>query len=181
MVGRSIQRKLEEKSIPEAADVAALVSDIENAKRQIRLLSRGLIPRDVGPEGLPAALSDLTVRFATIYGIDCRFEGEQTVAVKDDLSATQLFRIAQEALRNAVEHAEPTRILVILRQRDGQVALEVRDNGKGLPATSRDAPGVGLRIMRYRANLIGASFSVESTPGEGTTMRCILGGGQPDE
>jgi signal transduction histidine kinase len=130
----------------------------------------------VGPEGLPAALADLAIRVATIYGLDCRFEGEQTVAVNDELAATQLFRIAQEALRNAAEHSGANRIAVSLRQEDGKVSLEVRDNGRGFPDNQARFSGAGLRIMRYRANLIGAALEIAPADGQGTRLRCVLPG-----
>jgi two-component system CheB/CheR fusion protein len=173
MLARSLQRKLEPQSHGEAGGASELVQGIEEAKVQLRLLTKGLIPLELGGEGLPGALEDLTARFASIYGIDSRFESGPPITLRDSVKATQLFRIAQEAVRNAAEHAKATHIIVRLGREGIRDVLEVRDDGTGFEHDT-EAPGAGLRIMRHRAKLIGASLEITSTSGQGTLVRCIL-------
>ena len=88
--------------------------------------------------------------------------------------ATHLLRIAQEAVHNAVRHAHPTEVLVTLEAPDGRVTLCVRDNGRGMPPGAVGSGGLGLRIMRYRADTIGADLAIEPAPGGGTTVTCCV-------
>jgi two-component system CheB/CheR fusion protein len=85
-----------------------------------------------------------------------------------------LYRIAREAIVNAREHADPNEIQVDLRRREDDLVLRVRDNGVGLPENLDEAEGLGVRTMRYRANLIGASLTFETGPGGETVVRCAL-------
>ena len=102
------------------------------------------------------------------------------VPVASNAIATHLFRIAQEAINNAVKHGKARHIVVTLTQQDG-MTLTVYDDGAGIPAVEQRAPGSGLRIMAYRARIIGATLSVLPAPAGGTLVRCTLkkGDGPP--
>ena len=89
-------------------------------------------------------------------------------------AAVQLFRIAQEALRNAAQHAHATHVEVDLRGTGDALVLEVRDNGAGFDREAARSQGMGLRIMEHRAGLIGATLSIDGNAGGGTVVRCVL-------
>ena len=139
-----------------------------------RALSHGLAPVTLDREGLMAALADLAVRTEALGPIRCRFECPVPVFVSDSLAAGHLFRIAQEAVNNALKHARARGLSIRLTQRQGAVALEITDDGRGLPKSRATKPGMGLEIMRHRANVIGAALRLESAPGRGVTVTCLL-------
>lgn len=92
----------------------------------------------------------------------------------DHAIALQLYRIAQEALNNAVKHANARNINVELLARGGSVKLKVSDDGKGTAQSKINHNGIGLHIMRYRADVIGATLEIHSERGKGTTVLCTL-------
>ena len=99
---------------------------------------------------------------------------EGSIDLNDDRTALHLFRIAQEAVTNAVRHARAKEILVALRGEGGFLTLSVRDDGIGIDGVPREGKGLGLRIMRNRASAIGAVLSIHSARGEGTAVTCAL-------
>jgi signal transduction histidine kinase len=96
------------------------------------------------------------------------------VLIHDDAAATHLYRIAQEAVRNAVRHARPGRIGMTLAEQDGIVKLTVEDDGDGLPETPQPSEGLGIRIMAHRAAMIGGAFSIEPALAGGTIVTCSV-------
>jgi signal transduction histidine kinase len=139
-----------------------------------RALSHGLAPVTLDREGLMAALADLAVRTDALGPIRCQFECPVPVFVSDSLVAGHLFRIAQEAVNNALKHAQARALTVRLAQRKNGVALEIADDGRGLPKHRATAPGMGLEVMRHRANVMGAALRIESLPNQGVTVTCLL-------
>ncbi|MEO6995018.1 MAG: ATP-binding protein, partial [Lacunisphaera sp.] len=105
-------------------------------------------------------------------GVRCHYEAILPPLVGDSRTASHIFRIAQEAVRNSIRHAQPTAINLSLSGDNQSLVLSVSDNGSGLPQTAKKDAGVGLRVMAHRAKLIGGDFTLESTPGKGTHIRC---------
>jgi len=97
--------------------------------------------------------------------------------IHDDAAATHLYRIAQEAVRNALQHGKPKRIGVTLAERGGQVTLTVEDDGVGLPESTAKSDGLGIRIMAHRAAMIGGTFAIEPGPTGGTIVTCSIPAG----
>lgn len=160
--------------------VTTIIEQTRKAKRMVRDLSHGLMPVEVVSEGLMHALGTLCREMEETSGTTCRFECSE-VAIEDNAVATHLYRIAQEALHNAIKHAEASEIVVHLSEKEplgarraGTIELSIQDDGTGKADESASGAGFGTKIMRYRANVIGASLEVISLPGEGTTVRCIV-------
>jgi PAS domain S-box-containing protein len=151
-----------------------LVEGLGGVHKRVRTVSHGLIPVEVDFEGLRAALEDLTDRVREQSGIACVFHNRQQVNVQDSLTATHLFHIAQEAINNALRHGRPTRIDIHLAALPDALVLSVRDNGVGLEQESGSRSGVGLRLMRYRASLIGGILQVGPAEKNGTVVTCTL-------
>lgn len=144
---------------------------VKESADEMRRLSRGLRPAGL-PEGdLLSALDGL----AQSFGSTC-FEADSVDSVSlGEEEATQLYRIAQEAVNNARRHTEEAEIAIRVRREEGTLALEVEDQGDGFtPSTLERKKSLGLRSMQYRAETIGADLDVESAPGEGTLVRCHL-------
>lgn len=174
LMATALTKRLRARGVPEAEDVASLVSHLEDALEEVRVLSNGLSPVEITAEGLPGALRALTERVRDATGIDCRFERAGGIMLHDPSQAAHVYRIAQEAVNNAVKHAEAARILVRLQGRPKELTLSVGDNGCGLPPTGERRDGLGLRIMRYRGNILGAKFSVGPGEDGGTLVQCSI-------
>src|SRR5439155_3983460 len=158
MLSASLRRDLLARGLPEAAQVTELVRNIDESRKEVRALTRGLLPVDVAADGLMSALSELAAQYDLLPNVDCHFICERPVPIQDPASATHLYRIAQEAVRNAVEHGQASRVTVKLENND-RVALTVSDNGAGIRESSE---GDGLRIMSYRARRMGATLRIGS-------------------
>jgi signal transduction histidine kinase len=154
-------------------EVARQLSDgLGKATAHTRALSHGLIPVDIDAEGLRAALEELVRSVGQLKSIECRFDSSDGVQVSDNYVANHLYRIAQEAVANALRHGAPKQMVISLQEQDGQVVLRVHDDGVGITASESPHDGMGLRIMQYRASVIGAALSVQSERQSGTTIEC---------
>ena len=175
LVSHALGQKLADKSLPEAAEAGRLVNLVEEAIELTRSLARGLDPIEVQTEHLADNFKTLAARKSNRFNVSCQFEGHQTVPLHDVKVATQLYRIAQEAVINAARHGKAKHISIRLDYVDGKIVLTVTDDGIGLPENARNGDGMGLRIMAHRAEMIGATFHIErlsSLPG--TCVTCTL-------
>ncbi len=163
-----------------AAQARSIVGWIEEGIAKTRKLARGLLLAHIEPERLPQELEELAVS-ASKAGVRCqvRVKGRPLAVSAGDCA--QLFRIAQEAVANALRHAQAQAIDIMLVSDESALCLIVEDNGCGLPTKRAAGAGVGLNIMEHRARFIGASFSIISAPGEGAKIICRLpyGGTSP--
>lgn len=174
MLSANLQKKLAAKNLPEAnlmADFTELVSD---ANMQVRELINGLVPVHIDAEHLVPALQRAAANIEQWYGIPCQVYQNGPVRVDKSQAANQLFHIAQEALANAAKYSKATEINLFVTMTDDILALQVCDNGTGLPEDFDKRGGMGFTNMRYRAELIGAQLQVASEPDKGTTIVCTL-------
>lgn len=161
MLADHVKEKLLQEKRPEAQEVAALLRYIQEALAQLRRLSHGLMPVEVGPDGLLLALGQLAERMNAAGNVDCRFECPDHVVVRSPADATHLYRIAQEAVSNALRHGKPTRINIHLATNGPVTTLRILDNGSGIRQPIDGQGGMGLRTMKYRASQIGATLTNE--------------------
>lgn len=170
-VASMLATKLEEKEIPEAREAHELTELISDAIGQSRRVARGLFPVKLEAEGLTSALHELTENVAARSRIICRFETNcADLATGPEVSAN-LFRIAQEAVNNALKHGKPSRVLVSLRRGAAAIELSVENDGLAYVAPVQDHSGMGIRIMEHRARLIGGRCSL--TPGAAGGARVV--------
>jgi signal transduction histidine kinase len=124
-------------------------------------------------DGLMAALIELANRTCQGGQVNCTFDCPEPVAVADNLTATHLYLIAQESVNNAVKHGKPRNICISLLA-NPQLLLRVQCDGKGMPARPEAQGGMGLRIMRSRAAIIGAHLTIEPAEPSGTMVTCRI-------
>ena len=172
LAGQVLHEQLAAKALPEAADAGKVVELVEEGISMARNLSRGLHPVEMDAEGLMAAFQELAQSITRATKVRCIFECDRPVLIHDDAAATHLYRIAQEAVQNALRHGKPQRIGINLSERAGQVNLTVEDDGVGLPEAGPGNTGLGTRIMAYRASMIGGVCSIEPAPTGGTLVTC---------
>jgi signal transduction histidine kinase len=174
LTGQILYEKLQSRKDEDAEDAKKVVALVKAAIEQTRNLAKGLLLVEIEPEGLVKALHTLAATTSEQFRVACVFRFEGTVTLAESGSATHLFRIAQEAVRNAVRHGQARRVELVLSGGESGVTLRIRDDGTGLPPSARTSQGLGLRIMAHRAAIIGAKFSIESPDGGGTLVVCVL-------
>jgi signal transduction histidine kinase len=172
LAGQVLGERLAAKSLPEAADANQVVELVEEGIALARNLARGIYPVDVEARGLMAALDDLAANISKVSKITCVFECDLPVLVQDAAVGTQLYRIAQEAISNAIRHGKARRVGISLSERGGAVTLAIEDDGTGLPEGWQKGQGLGTRIMAHRAGMIGGEIALEPNPTGGTLVRC---------
>lgn len=157
---------------PEAARAQSIVRWIEEGISKARKLARSLLLEEIEPERLPQELRELALGLeqgAARCQVDCKGPVEASGA-----ACAQLFRIAQESVANALRHGRPGTVRIALEGDATALSLEVADDGCGFDPSGRGNEGYGLQIMEHRARVIGASFSIVSSPGRGTKVLCRL-------
>lgn len=171
MLARSLRQKLAGQGGAEEELAGELVKSLESAREQVRDLSKGLVAVQLDGRDLAAALEDLAQEVCESFDLDCRVEAEEGLLVDDGRLATTLFRICREAVNNAVVHAQATTIRIRLFREEGRIVLEVEDDGVGLPQDFETRGGLGVRIMRDRAALLGAELTFAAGRERGARVR----------
>ena len=169
-----VESKLEAKSKAESRQVGEIGQHVRDAISHTRKLARGLSPVELEADGFMSALHELTVHVQKMFHVTCRLECAVPVLIRDNTSATHLYRIVQEAISNAVKHGQAKQVVVALKPDGDKISLTITDNGAGFAGGSQKGAGMGLHIMKYRADVVGATLEVRSTPGTGTTVACLF-------
>lgn len=173
-----LEQQLERHEIKEAEMMARVTEMVSNAGVKAREIARGLVPTVLENQGLSGAILELASRQRELYSVNCTasVDGEESIESLDQATAVQLYRIAQEAVSNAIKHSDAEKISLGLMGLEGGVTLTIEDDGKGMyPGSS--SSGMGLLTMGRRAEIIGADFDISASPGEGTRIRCALSNG----
>jgi two-component system, LuxR family, sensor kinase FixL len=174
LLSEVLEKKLSDKSVSEATDVSEIHRLIVHAIVQTRLLAKGLLPVDLEAQGLMAALEDMAATTEKLTHIPCHTEGKKPVLIRDRTVAVHLYRIAQEAVTNAVKHARAQHIAIKLIEKNKQVVLSITDDGSGIPPSAVSSGGMGLSIMNSRAETIGAALHIQQGSRCGTVVTCSL-------
>jgi len=173
-LAKSLHGRLVSENSPEAEIAADLAHGIPEALAQTQRIVKDLVPMDIAADTLPPSLQTLAANVEERSGVVCRFVSDDYVELDDDDSTIHMYRIAQEAINNAVKHGNPQNITVSLKANGDRVALHVHDDGTGIDPEVESESGSGLRIMQYRARVIGATLDIKSNPDEGTLVICTL-------
>lgn len=169
-----LRQNLAERALPQVKEASRLSFLLEEALEMTRGVAQGLQPVESVPEGLMVALKELAERTRILYRVNCRFHCLREVLVAHNAVATHLYRIAQEAVRNSLQHARPTRVEIALHATANNLVLRIRDNGRGFGSPTRGATGMGLKNMHYRAGVIGGGLTVRQRPRGGTEVLCSV-------
>lgn len=170
-----VQQKLKQARNAEAGSISEIVRLISQANARAREMSRGLVPVVLDSNGLMAALGELASGTEKVFRVTCRFWCETPVHVSDNKAATQLYRIAQEAVGNAIKHSHADRIDISLTTSAGNLRLCVRDNGRGIPDhRAGKGTGMGLLTMAHRAKMLGGRLTVGPDDMGGTKVDCVV-------
>ena len=171
---QSLKEDLRGKPSELQTQVAQIGQSLRQAVKHTRSLARGLSPVNLEAEGLADALDELARRTTALGRVKCTFKCPTRVLVEDSAVAHHLFRIAQEAVNNALKHARPKQIVISLDAANETGCLTIKDNGIGLAKARSSSPGIGLEVMRNRANTIGGEILIKSKPGKGVSISCTF-------
>jgi len=174
LAGQAVHQRLADGGSAEASGVARVVSLVEEAIEMTRGLARGLDPLEMEGGGLAQGLRQLAATTSALTSTRCTYLGAESIAIEDSVVATHLYRIAQEAITNAIKHGRAANISVDLVRHDNGLRLTVRDDGLGIPESSGRSVGMGLRVMAHRAAVMGGSFEVRREGPRGTRVTCDM-------
>ncbi|MGF1669644.1 MAG: PAS domain S-box protein [Balneolaceae bacterium] len=179
MISENLARKLKANSVPGAEEVAEIAKMTGEADEYARSLTHGMIEVDLEKNGLDAALQNLCRRNKKLFNVECVYQTDGKVIIEKHTIALNLYRIAQEAIHNAVKHGEADLVTVRLSNTGKHTSLIITDNGKGFPDGSDPVhegfdTGMGIQIMKYRAGLLGGIFEIVRSDDEKTHVRCLI-------
>ena len=181
LAGQVLEGKLAALQLAEAADATKVVELVEEGINLSRRLAKGLYPVEIEADGLMLALEEYADTTSELFKVSCRFECDLPVLIHDAATAGHLYRIAQEAVRNAIKHGRARNILIRLEASEESTVLSVKDDGAGLPEPLPKDRGMGLRIMAHRAAMIDGRFSARPDAAGGTLVACELRAESPAE
>ncbi len=176
-LSKALERRLAAKDIPEAAEAAEIGRLVIQALAQTRNLARGLFPLELETHGLISALQEFAGHISRVYQINCRFDCAEGTVITNNVLATHIFRVVQEAVNNSVKHGKARQIVVALATQGDRNILRIQDDGQGV-ATAGRHEGLGLKIMQYRARRMGGSFEIQPGPDGGTLVTVTFNAAQ---
>ncbi len=166
--------QLQEKSLAESSEAERVGVLINEAIAQTRGVARGLFPVQLEENGLIWALEDLVENTSNLFRVTCDLSFQEPLPTVENNAALHLYYIVQEAVMNAIKHGNAAQISIALTRDEDRLVLTIRDDGSGFEMSEGRVTGMGIRIMRYRARVIGATLDLKSQPGQGTQVTCVF-------
>jgi PAS domain S-box-containing protein len=163
LINRNIAHSLHEENHPLAGELDDITRLLKEADEFARNLSRGLIPVELDGNGLNAALERLVHNAERLLNISCTLTLGSNIQFHDNTSLIHLYRIAQEATSNAVKHGNASEVHITLKADEEKLTLQIDDNGTGFAPDWDEKKGLGVRIMMFRARLIGANVDISDS------------------
>lgn len=173
--------QLEEKGLPESVQTERISGLLNDAIARTRGVARGLFPVRLEEHGLVLSLKELAVNSSELFKISCRFTCVDPPPEVGREAALHLYYIALEAVANACKHGNARNVVISLEPARDRCLLSVRDDGQGFSLSDKMQTGMGIRIMQYRARVIGATLKLESAPGAGAHLTCLFSAVSLDE
>jgi PAS domain S-box-containing protein len=175
---RSLATRFQHECAAGVAGINEVVGLVNQSIETARSLARGLLPVRTESGGLPFALRELAARSRDLYGLTVNFRAEIWPEITlSETNASHLYRIAQEALTNAARHGRAAKVDILLMANGNTFLLRITDDGVGIASPDKPVAGIGLKIMRYRAGMIGAKIEIIAGVPKGTVVR--VSGEQP--
>jgi signal transduction histidine kinase len=172
---KGLEVKIGQKNLPQLVEETKRIQSlIDEAIGHASGLARDLTMLDAAGENLPDALKSLAEQARNMFGIACKFKAEVSPPQLDSHVIRQFYKIAQEAVTNAIKHGKAKQVNINLSNGGSKLVMTIRNNGLPFPAVTARRSGMGLRIMNYRASVINASLDVDSDGQSGTIVTCTL-------
>jgi signal transduction histidine kinase len=171
---RGLSSRIQQRCPDVVEHVNEIVGHLNQSIETARSLARGLLPVRTETGGLCAALRALAARSRDLYGLEVTFNSEVCPEfVFTETDASHLYRITQESLTNASRHGHASLVDISLIAKEDGFTLRITDNGVGFVRAAPSAPGMGLKIMKYRADMIGAKFEIAANKPRGAVVTVI--------
>jgi PAS domain S-box-containing protein len=174
LMTKGLELKLAKGQTDGIQDAAKIHALIQEAMTHASDLAHDLASLDLARKELPQALEDLAAHASQLFSISCQFTPQGAIPSLEFSVATQLYKIAQEAVTNAIKHGKAKRVGISLGNGSDKLVLTIQNNGLPFPDLRSKSTGMGLRIMNYRANLIGASLEIKAQGTRGTLVTCAM-------
>lgn len=174
MMSKLLEKRLKGRALTESDDAKEIATLVNQAIDQTRGLAKGLHPVDLHSSGLMSALQMLAATTENVFGVSCIFRCNNAVLVDDPSMALHLYRIAQEAVSNAIKHGKAKNILLELSDGHQTCMLTIKNDGRSFPKVPPQKKGMGLQIMAYRAEMIEASLDICPGDSGGTVLTCVF-------
>ena len=174
MMTKGLENRLIKLKVAEAREAAKIHILIQQAMSHASDLAHDLATLDFKDNDLPAALSGLAEHAKELFEISCRFKAEEAIPPIEAATVGQLYKIAQEAVTNAIKHGKAKKVAINLANGSNRLVLTIQNDGLPFPDLRGDSAGMGLRIMNYRASLIGAALDIKGTGAHGTLVTCTV-------
>ena len=168
--------QLQEKAVPESAEAERIGVLLNQAVQQTRGVARGLFPVRLDESGLESALEELAANTSNLFRIQCQFSSVKPFPFVEPAVSLHLYYIAQEAVSNAAKHGKASNVIIAVTRVRDHFTLCIQDNGSGFQMPGTGATGMGVRIMRYRARMIGSILDLKSMPNQGTQVTVQFNG-----
>jgi signal transduction histidine kinase len=174
LMSKGLQVQLAKRGAEGAAEAARIHTLIQETMTQTRELSHDLATLDLPEQDLASVMERMVSHLKRTFNISCRFQCETTAPVLEGNSISQLYKITQEAVTNAIKHGKARNVEIRLTNGGNHLVLSIHNDGAAFPSVVKANAGLGLRIMSYRAHLIGASLEVKPGEQEGAVVTCSL-------
>lgn len=174
LFAKALTQKMEKEKTLELVELKKISDMLLGAVDQARDTARGLYPGELEGTSLMHSLEELVSNTQKASRVTCSFICPETILIDNNDIATHLYRIAQEGISNAIKHGKPQNIEVDFTQNDESIILAIRDDGIGMMANFKNAKGIGLKIMKYRAHMMGALFQIKPNTPHGVWLECVL-------
>lgn len=168
---KALEKRLASSQPPESSLAGEIADEIHESLNRAQQMADQLQPVTLLEEGFHAAIAKLAALTEKRSGVPCGVELHDFPGIHDPVVATHLYRIVQEAVSNAVKHSKASRITICLSSNSQGMVVSVSDNGVGLSAQAAQQGGMGLKIMRYRSDVIGGQLEIMTAKGGGTIVR----------
>jgi PAS domain S-box-containing protein len=170
----TLAEELAEDGVPHSSQAEKISGMVNQVIDQTRGVARGLFPVRLDEKGLVAALEELASNASEVFKINCRFLVDDLPPTVENEIALHLYYIVMEALANAAKHSGGSNVTISLQPSGDRWLLTIQDDGIGFSLPTRNQDGMGLRILHYRARVIGATLNLQSQPGSGTLVTCLF-------
>ncbi|HWI56341.1 MAG TPA: PAS domain S-box protein [Bacillota bacterium] len=174
LMTKGLELKLSKLQADAAQDAGRIHALIQEAMTHASDLAQDLATLDLAEKDLPTALGNLTAHAQELFQITCRFKTEGEMPPLEANTVTQLYKITQEAVTNAIKHGKAKRVAISLARHGERLVLSIQNNGLPFPDLRSESTGMGLRIMNYRASLLRADLTIKGTGTRGTLVTCSV-------
>lgn len=174
MMTKGLELRLSKVKSAETQEAARIHELVQETMSHTSYLARDLATLDWKEHDLPDALQDLSVHAQKLFNVNCAFKSEGKIPTIEPHMRGHLYKIAQESLTNAIKHGKAKRVGISLANGDHQIVLTIQNDGKPFPDLKGHPTGMGVRIMNYRASVIGGTLVIKGTGQRGTRVTCSV-------